>query len=76
MLSINKQVKRNSKEGIKFSTFLIKHILESHKSFIALNFYGVKNNFIKKFDEISTLYTHYGYKTIFLIRLPKIFLNY
>jgi ABC-type multidrug transport system fused ATPase/permease subunit len=71
MLSINKQVKRNSKEGIKFSTFLIKHILESHKSFIALNFYGVKNNFIKKFDEISTLYTHYGYKTIFLIRLPK-----
>ena len=40
MLSINKQVKRNSKEGIKFSTFLIKHILESHKSFIALNFYG------------------------------------
>ena len=71
MLSINKQVKINSKEGIKFSTFLIKHILESHKSFIALNFYGVKNNFIKKFDEISTLYTHYGYKTIFLIRLPK-----
>lgn len=71
MLLINKQVKRNSKEGIKFSTFLIKHILESHKSFIALNFYGVKNNFIKKFDEISTLYTYYGYKTIFLIRLPK-----
>lgn len=71
MLSINKQVKRNSKEGIKFSTFLIKHILESHKSFIALNFYGVKNNFKRKFDEILTLYTHYGYKTIFLIRLPK-----
>lgn len=70
-LSINKKVKHNSKEGIKYSTYLIKHILESHKSFIALNFYGVKNNFTRKFDEISSIYTKYGYKTIFLIRLPK-----
>ena len=70
-LSINKKVKHNSREGIKFSTHLIKHILESHKSFIAINFYGVKNNFTRKFDEISSIYTKYGYKTIFLIRLPK-----
>ena len=70
-LSINKKVKHNSKEGIKFSTLLIKHILESHKSFISLNVYGVKNNFIKKFDEIASLYIHYGHRAIFLLRLPK-----
>ena len=70
-LSINKKVKYYSKEGIKYSTFLFKHILESHKAWIALNFYDVKNNFFEKFNVISSTYTKFGYRTIFLLRLPK-----
>ena len=71
ILTINKKVKFYSKEGIRLSTSLIKHILESHKAFIAINFFNVKFNFKNKFDNISSVFTEYGYKTIFLLRLPK-----
>ena len=71
LLSINKKLKLYSVESMSFATKMIKHILESHKSYITLSFFDVKHNFNRKFNFILEKYVRYGFKTIFLIKLPK-----